>query len=455
MNSQSVYGSRKASLALDIIVVGCGLGGLGAAFCLTQAGHRVTIVESSPVIGEVGAGIQVSPNSSRLLRRWGLGKELAEIAVKPEAIVLRRYNTGERVGYTKVRETMERDYGSPYYHIHRADFHKLLYGLVAPHVTLLLDSTVVGCDPGPGTPSVTLKCGRVLKADLIVGADGVKSFIQRVVSGEANPAEPTGDAAYRATIPASLMIQDPELRGFIDHPQMTGWMAPGRHLMAYPIRRKEEFNLVLLHPDDGSVESWTAEGSAEKMRRDFSDFEPRVGKLLGLVQSTLKWRLMDRKPLKKWIHKSGRVILLGDACHPMLPYRAQGAAMAIEDAAVLGNLLSRISHISQLEPLLKAYQDLRLPRTAIVQESSRLNQRIFHLPDGPEQRERDENMRKAMALELAGKTAELQRESVGNQNQWADKSKSDSLFGYDADAEVDKWWASHGKELRVPVRSKL
>jgi salicylate hydroxylase len=129
--------------------------------------------------------------------------------------------------------------------------------------------------------------------------------------------------------------------------------------------------------------------------------------------------------------------------------------MAIEDGAVLGNLLSRISNISQLKPLLKAYQDLRLPRTAAVQESSRLNQHIFHLPDGPEQRERDENMRKAMALELSGNTAELRRESVGNQNQWADKTKSDILFGYDADAEVDKWWAAHGRGLQVLMRARL
>jgi len=119
--------------------------------------------------------------------------------------------------------------------------------------------------------------------------------------------------------------------------------------------------------------------------------------------------------------------------------------MAVEDAAVLGNLLSRLSHISQLGSLLKAYQDLRLPRTAMVQESSRLNQHIFHLPDGPEQRERDESMRKAMALELSGKAAELRRESAGNQNQWADKTKSDVLFGYDADAEVDRLWAARSK----------
>ena len=129
--------------------------------------------------------------------------------------------------------------------------------------------------------------------------------------------------------------------------------------------------------------------------------------------------------------------------------------MAIEDGAVLGNLLSRISHPSQLAPLLKAYQDLRLPRTAMVQESSRLNQHIFHLPDGPEQRERDENMRKAMALQPSGDPGVLRRESDGNQNQWADKKKSDELFGYDADAEVDKWWAAHRRELDVLVRSKL
>jgi len=191
------------------------------------------------------------------------------------------------------------------------------------------------------------------------------------------------------------------------------------------------------------------------LRVCYSVLLDRVRKLLGFVQSTLKWRLMDRKPLAKWVHDSGRVILLGDACHPMLPYRAQGASMAIEDGAVLGNLLSRVSRISQLKPLLKAYQDLRFSRTTEAQRSSRLNQHIFHLPDGPEQRERDADMRKAMALELSADTEALRRESIGNRNQWADRAKSDVLFGYDADAEVDKWWTAHRKELEVPVRAKL
>ena len=237
----SIYGSRKASLILDIIVVGCGLGGLAAAFCLTQAGHRVTIVESSSVIGEIGAGIQVTPNCSRLLRRWGLGKQLDEIAVKPEFLTLMRYDTGEIIGLTKLGEVMEREYGAPYYHIHRADFHKLLHDLVAPHVTILLGSPVTGCDPNSVSPSVTLKSGKVVRGDLIVGADGVKSFIQQVVSGKQNPAEPAGEAVYRAVIPASLLMRDPELREFVERPQMAGWMGPRRHMIAYLIVHRFAF----------------------------------------------------------------------------------------------------------------------------------------------------------------------------------------------------------------------
>jgi len=243
MRPPSIYGSRKASLVLDIIVVGCGIGGLSAAFCLTQAGHRVTIIESYPVVGEVGAGIQLTPNSTRLLRRWGLGERLKDVAVRPEGIAYLRYSTGESIGFTRLGEALEEDHGAAYYHMHRADLHKLLYDLVAPHVTILLGSTVTGCDPDPVSPSVTLKSGEVIWADLIVGADGVKSYIQRVVSGRPNQAEPTGDAVYRATMPASLLMQDPELREFVEHPQMTGWVGPGKWMVGYPIVRSPPFQV--------------------------------------------------------------------------------------------------------------------------------------------------------------------------------------------------------------------
>jgi len=219
--------------------------------------------------------------------------------------------------------------------------------------------------------------------------------------------------------------------------------------MAYCIRAKREYNMVLLHPDDGSVESWTAEGSADKMREDFKDFEPRVQKLLSLVPSTMKWKLMDRDPLDSWVHPGGRVVLLGDASHPMLPYRAQGAAMAIEDAAVIGNVFSYLSNRAQIKPLLLAYQELRLSRTSDTQLSSRLNQKIFHLSDGPEQEARDADMRAAMLNSDMG-------DFEGNQNQWADKKKNATQFGYDADAEVDQWWRKNGEKiLRLRDRGEM
>ncbi|KZV70868.1 FAD/NAD-P-binding domain-containing protein [Peniophora sp. CONT] len=450
-----LYGGEMAATPLNIIVVGAGLGGLSAVHTLAQSGHKVTLLEAAPKLGDVGAGIQVSPNASRLLIRWGLKSALESSAVKPHAIVFNRYNTGERVGYTRWGELMDEQYGAPYLHIHRADYHAMLLRLAkaAPGVTVRLGAFVRDVQPDPtaeGGPSVTLASGEVIHADLIVGADGVKSRIQSIVTGQApEDPEPTGDCAYRATIPTEILLKDPELKPLVDEPNMMAWMAPGRHLMAYNIRSMQEYNMVLLLPDDGSVESWDVEGSADKMRADFGDFEPRVQKLLSFVTSTLKWRLMGRKPLPTWVHPAGRVVLLGDSCHPMLPYRAQGAAMAVEDAGVLGALLQKVSHVDQLPTLLKAYQELRFDRCTETQRSSRLNREIFHLEDGPEQEARDASMRIGMAGEAVYPApARLPESSLdGNANQWADRTKSIAQFGYDADKEVDSWWAEHHQEV--------
>jgi salicylate hydroxylase len=235
-----LYDGRHASLNLNIIVVGAGLGGLAAAYTLAHAGHRVTLLESARELGDVGAGIQVSPNATRLLLRWGLGPALAACAVEPAAIVFRRYATGIRVGYTSWGARMARDHGAPYYHIHRADYHAMLHRLAraAPGVRIRLGATVREVQPDPavtGGPSVTLEGGEVLYADLIVGADGVKSTLQKVVTGLDDGPTSTGDAAYRAVISTDLMLEDPELRPFVETPEMTAWMAPRRHLLAYCI----------------------------------------------------------------------------------------------------------------------------------------------------------------------------------------------------------------------------
>ncbi|KAG8741018.1 hypothetical protein FRC10_003441 [Ceratobasidium sp. 414] len=431
--STTLFEGRVTSNPLNIVVVGCGLGGLAAAYCLAKAGHKVTLFEAAPAIGEVGAGIQVTPNVSRLLIRWGLAEQLENIAVRPEGIVFRRWNTGEKVGETKWGGEFENEHGAPYYHIHRADFHKLLYDITVPLITLRLNSLVTSVDPD--APSITLKSGEVFNCDLVIGADGVKSFIREMVVGHVDRPVDTGDAAYRAIVPTDKLLADPELRSLVEHPEMTGWMGPGRHIMGYCIRAKKEYNMVLLHPDDGATESWSAEGSGDNMRKDFEGWEPRVEKLLKMVPSTLKWALRDRLPLDTWIHKSNKVVLLGDACHPMLPYRAQGAAMAIEDGCVLGNLFSRVNSTDDIPYFLRAYETLRLARTANTQAQSRLNQKIFHYADGPEQEERDASMRAAMA----GKTE-------GSANQWADKGKNKIQFSYDADEAAEEWWRDVGSK---------
>ncbi|KAJ7702205.1 hypothetical protein B0H17DRAFT_1194722 [Mycena rosella] len=441
--------AEEQKLVLNILIIGCGIGGLSAAYCLGRAGHKVTILEAASEIGEAGAGIQASvgPNLSRLLIRWGLRDNLDQTAVIPQAITFLRYADGQRVGWTEWGESMEQNHRAPYYHIHRADLLDMLLKLAAPYMTVLLNSRVSSIDPHAA--QVTLENGAVLAGDLIIGADGIKSLARTVVVGSpSKPPIPTGYAAYRAIIPTRSMLADPDLKLLVEDAEMKNWMGPGKHIIGYCIRAKTEYNLVMVHPDDRLQESYTAEGSVTKMRADFQDWEPRVQKLLALVSKTLVWPLMYREPLESgWVDGTGHVVFLGDASHAMLPSRAQGCAMAVEDAAVLGVLLSRISRHDQLPTLLHAYQDLRYDRTTETQLAARTNHNIFHLEDGPEQEERDRSMRTAMEAALAREREIRAEDTAGNANVWADKKKSQTQFDYDAELEAEQWCTNHGFSL--------
>ncbi|KAJ4000374.1 FAD/NAD-P-binding domain-containing protein [Lentinula boryana] len=454
---------RMAQKQLKILVVGCGIGGLAAAYALGRAGHSITVIESSTSIGEIGAGIQIGPNLSRILIRWGLEQRLKSVSErdKPTWFTFHRYDTGEVIGMSRLEGKLDRDHGAPWHVVHRADLYEMLLSKASPYMNLRMNSRVTSLNfDDTSRPSLTLQTGEVISADLIVGADGINSVVRSHVTGQTKIplSVPTGDLAYRVVLPTRTFTDDPQLRFLVEEPRIRCWIGPGRHIVGYCIRNRTEYNMVLVKPGDGHSYSWTAEGDLKEMRDGFNEWDPCVQKLLSKADSVLESRLLICKPLETWIHGSGRVVLLGDSCHPMLPYRAQGSAMAIEDAAVLGNLFSRISDITQITPLLDAYESLRHSRVTATQEASARNRTVYHLPDGLEQIQRDAAMKIAMEEEISNheRFKDGYSPSISDQNDnpnaWSDKSKNKEQFDYDPDNAVEEWWALNRDRFRLPEK---
>ncbi|KAL3464960.1 hypothetical protein BJX64DRAFT_285828 [Aspergillus heterothallicus] len=423
----------QAKTPLDVVIVGAGIGGIAAALTLGLRGHRITILESAPKLMEVGAGIQVSPNMLRLFDRWGVSPLIHAKDVALEQIHVRRWQDGSLLGTMPVNKTFGQQVV-----IHRADLHNALIekALELENVELRVNSHVTDVDFDFTT--VTLANGSVVEADIIVAADGIKSSIRDHLLGEdASKPTATGDAAYRIMLTRSVMENDPDLKRLIEVPEATRWLGPERHLIAYPVRNHELFNIVLLHPDrHGIEESWTTKGSKQRMVDDYKGWDPIVTKLIDLVpdDEVLEWKLCLHPPLKTWI--KGSVALIGDACHPMLPYVAQGAAQAVEDAAALGIVLSKITSKQELPLALEAYEKSRKTRSETVQQSGSLNRVTLHLPDGPEQLARDEQFK----LSLTGGE---------NPDKWSDRKTQEALWGWDAEKAALQTW----DELRASIET--
>ncbi|KAF8532324.1 hypothetical protein JB92DRAFT_2689044 [Gautieria morchelliformis] len=442
-------------MPLSIVIVGCGLGGLAAAHCLTNAGHQVTVFEADTTAGEIGAGLQVSPNVSRLLWKWGFRHELEQVAVRPSAATWRRYDTGELIGSISTKD-IEEENGFPFYNVHRGDLYGILHRAVVHRAVIRTNSAVVLVKPGKGLdqeasqnpeecrPSIVLANGEEVYADLVIGADGVKSVTRQCLL-QAFPDPPKPDSissAYRAVVPTNKLVDDPLLKQFVENPEVTCWMGPGSNVVGYCISAKKEYNLVFSSSSSQehfAQNVWSMPGDVEQLKRDFIQWEPRILRIIKLIPSALKWKIVDRPVFESWVHPSGSVVLLGDACHSILPYGGQGAAMAIEDGAVLGNLLSRVTSSEQVPSVLLAYESLRKGRCSRAHADARRNEVIFHLPDGPEQESRDSELRRTL---LRHDTSEVE---TTERKAWAEKMKNRDQFGYDADEEVERWWKEHGR----------
>ncbi|KOC16435.1 putative salicylate hydroxylase [Aspergillus flavus AF70] len=408
--------------------INLGIGGMAAALALGLRGHHVTILESAPKLMEVGAGIQASPNMLRLFDRWGVSSMVHAKDIALESITIRRWEDGAVLSTMPVNKA----YGQQTV-VHRADLHNALItkALALENVRLKVNSRVTGIK-SYHPAAVALMDGTVVTGDVVVAADGIKSVLRGEMLGSlAMQPIPTGDAAYRIMLSREVMEQDPELKALLDSPSATRWIGPHRHVIAYPVRNHDLLNIVLLHPDDHEAEeSWTTTASKQTMLRQYHGWDPRLLKLLDLVKEdeVLEWKLCSYPSLNLWT--KGHIALLGDACHPMLPYVAQGAAQAVEDAAALAILLSIIPSRHAIPEALRAYEMSRKPRAEAIQQSGMANRTILHLPDGPEQEARDKQF-------LAS------RSSAANPDKWADAETQKLLWGWDAEEHALATWSEN------------
>lgn len=363
---------------LKVLIAGGGIGGITAALCLAKRGYEVQVFEQAQDFGELGAGIQLSPNCTRVLHDLGLEDALRAKAFLPEGTEFRDWRSGKVIGESPLGAEVVARYGAPYYHIHRGDLLGVLVEAAEQDsgISLRTDARVLSFVQDED--GVRLSVGDAVHAasamacrgDVLVGADGIHSVVRAGLWGDEQPRF-TGTVAWRALVSVERL---PE--GLV-RPMATGWWGPHKHFVHYYVRGGELVNCVCVVEKEGwQVESWTERGDYNELKSDFAGWHEDIQQLIDNVDrdSLFKWALYDRAPMTQW--GRGRVTLLGDACHPTLPFMAQGAAMAIEDSAVLAACLASGEDGSAS---LQRYEDLRRARTAGIQQGSRRNAIMFHL----------------------------------------------------------------------------
>lgn len=349
---------------LTVAIVGAGMGGLAAAAALRRAGLDVTIYEQAERFTRLGAGIQIGCNAMHVLRGLGLEQMLREETFYPRSWNNRDWKTGEVLFDMVFGRPAEDKYGAPYLLAHRGDLHAALASAV-PEEIVRLDHRLSGIEQkADGAVRLSFANGVVAEADIAIGADGVNSVVKDTLFSKDEP-NFTGRIAYRTVFPAHLL-------GGYDIGDCTKWWGEDRHIVMYPVKPdRSEVYFVTSQPEPGfRIESWSAEGDVNVVREAFAGFHQTVRRMLDACPSVHKRPLVDREPLERWV--DGNVALLGDACHPMTPYMAQGAAMAIEDAAVLSRCLQGVDRAG-VGAALRRYERTRQERTSKVQLTSRQN----------------------------------------------------------------------------------
>ena len=388
---------------MHVLVAGAGIGGLTTALTLARIGARVTIVERAEVLAEAGAGLQLSPNATRILARFGLLDAVAARASRPAGVRIRAGRGGGTLSFVPL-DGAEQRWGAPYLVIMRADLQRVLVAAVEaePAITLELGTNLAGFGTTPAGVTATVARGlikRAIKADALIGADGVRSTVRaRLVEGHAgarnaDAPQEQGRTAWRALIPAAAV---PEV---LRRAETGLWLGSNAHLVHYAVASGTTINVVAITRDviAPAPDLWSGPGDPAILAARFSSWHPQARTLIAAAPAWTTWPLYDRAPLAAW--NAGPVALLGDAAHPILPFFAQGAAQAIEDASALAQALAGTRDVAAA---FAAYSAARLARASRVQAASRELGRIYHLA-GPAAVARD------LAMRLAGPRRLLSR----------------------------------------------
>jgi salicylate hydroxylase len=370
-----------------VAVVGAGIGGLATAVALRRRGIEATLYEQADGFAEVGAGVAIGANASRLLDRLGLGDALRADAVLPSHARFHRWAGGEVFCSHELGDHYAGRFGAPYYTVHRGDLHRLLLAGFAGGALHLGHKCTSVTEDAHGV-ELAFGNGVTTRADVVIGADGVHSALRETVWGPQD-ATFSGTSGLRGLTPVDGLPPGP---GF-DPRKPALWLfpGPGRHFICYPVSGGRLINFLAVVPDrHWTRESWVTRGDVGEAVAAFDGWNPVVTAILAGARSLGKWALYDREPLSRW--STPRITLLGDAAHAMLPHHGQGANQAIEDAVVLAGLLAGARGPAETDEALQHYEALRKPRSRQLQIGSRINGKCFQVPDGPATRERDERL---------------------------------------------------------------
>ncbi|MFB7217471.1 FAD-dependent oxidoreductase [Streptomyces sp. NPDC056227] len=386
-------------IAPRIAIVGAGIGGLTAALALTRRGFRVTVYEQAPELREVGVGLHLAPNGSRILHRFGLADALHQVAVRPEALEVRRWSDGEVLTRRPMGDAWETEFGGPHYTVHRADLHALLAARL-PADSLRLDSRCTGYAEDLDGVELHFADGSTARADLAIGADGVNSLMRAAVSGGQDLLVPTGTCAVRGLVPMDRLPR-------LNAQDMYVWAGPGGRMLTAPVSAGQQLSFVAVIPESDEEqrrESWSRPAELDLVAKAFQGWDPTVQELVDAADEAGHWTLCDREPLTRW--STARTTLLGDAAHPMLPHHGQGASQAIEDAVVLAACVADAGETPSPQDIaaaLRRYETVRLAHTAQVQLGSRDSgsQRLGGGPAGLQARKQSGQEMKALVADTS------------------------------------------------------